>query len=132
MAIKNEKSLQLENIPKIQIMYNNQFSTLHQKSVMDDVDFLIFLRMMSKKGFLDILYHINTYQSCHYNEVQKYAISKKIVSSQASITIILNGLTNLGMLDRIIVEGKPPRTKYSINKTGKTILTKLKNLKEIL
>ncbi|AJW70616.1 winged helix-turn-helix transcriptional regulator [Nitrosopumilus adriaticus] len=99
---------------------------------MDDGDFVIFLRMLSKKGFLETLFHINDKKDVHYNELQKYLMKKKIVSSQASVTIILNGLTNLGLLDRFIIDGKPPRTSYSISKAGKSVLTQLSNLKKTL
>lgn len=99
---------------------------------MGDTDFLIFLRIMSKKGFLDTLLYISNNTDVYYNEVQKYVIKKKIVSSQASVTIILNGLTNLGLLDRVVIDRKPPRTSYSISKFGKNVLTKLNNLKAFL
>jgi DNA-binding HxlR family transcriptional regulator len=99
---------------------------------MDDVDFVIFLRMLSKKGFLDTLLLINNKKQLHYNELQKYLMMKKIVTSQASVTIILNGLTNLGLLERTVVDGKPPRTSYSISKSGKTVLAQLNNLKKSL
>ena len=99
---------------------------------MDNVDFMIFLRMLSKKGFLDTLAHISDKKQIHYNELQKYLMKKKIVTSQASVTIILNGLTNIGLLDRVIVDGKPPRTSYSVNKVGKSVLSQLNNLKKSL
>ncbi|BDQ31198.1 hypothetical protein NZNM25_02000 [Nitrosopumilus zosterae] len=99
---------------------------------MDNMDFMIFLRMLSKKGFLETLWHITEKKQVHYNELQKYLMKKNIVSSQASVTIILNGLTNLGLLDRIVVDGKPPRTSYSVNKLGKSVLTQLNNLKNTL
>ncbi len=98
---------------------------------MDDEDFLIFLRMMSKRGFYELLKFVNEKGPVQYNQVQKYALSSKIVSSQASITIILNGLTNLELLERSIVDGKPPGTKYGISKVGKQVLIKFDSLKEI-
>ena len=98
---------------------------------MDDEDFLIFLRMMSKRGFYEVLKFVHEEGSVQYNQVQKYAISSRIVSSQASITIILNGLTNLELLERSVVDGKPPGTKYSLSKTGKQVLTKFRSLQDI-
>ena len=90
-------------------------------------EFQIFLRLMSKKGFYDILKIINK-QPLYYNEVLDVAISKKIVSSKASITIILNGLTNLQLLDRSISEQRPIRTTYSITKLGKQVLKNFSSL----
>lgn len=97
---------------------------------MDNGDFVILLRMLSKKGFLDTLSHINDKKQLHYNELQKYLMKKKVVTSQASVTIILNGLTNLKLLDRTVIDGKPPRTSYSVTKLGKTVLNQLNNLKK--
>lgn len=99
--------------------------------MMDNDDFLIFLRMMSKRGFYEVLMFINDTGSVQYNQVQKYAISSKIVSSQASITIILNGLTNLGLLTRTVVDGKPPGTKYNITKQGKQTIAKFHSLQDL-
>jgi len=98
---------------------------------MKNEDFLIFLRMMSKRGFYEVLKFVNEKGPVQYNQVQKYAISSKIVSSQASITIILNGLTNLGLLERSIIDGKPPGTEYKTIKTGRQVLTKFRSLQEV-
>lgn len=97
---------------------------------MVDDDFLIFLRMMSKKGFYDILKHIKKHKSAHYNDVLNYAIDNSVVSSKASITIILNGLTNLGLLERTVTDERPIRTSYSLSKDGEKILYKLNDLQK--
>lgn len=97
---------------------------------MADDDFLIFLRMMSKKGFYETLKHVKKRRSIHYNEVLNYAIDNKIVSSKASITIILNGLTNLGLLERKVTDDRPIRTLYSLTKDGEKILSKLSELQK--
>lgn len=99
---------------------------------MNNNDFLIFLRMLSKKGFYETLLYVNNNPKTHYNEIQKYILKKNIVTSQASVTIILNGLTNLELIDRTVIDDKPPRTSYSLNKYGKSILAKLNNLKKSL
>ncbi len=96
----------------------------------DQDDFLIFLRMMSKKGFYDILKHIRKQKSVHYNDVLNYAIDNGVVSSKASITIVLNGLTNLGLLERTVESDRPVRTTYSLSKVGEKIFTKLKDLEK--
>ncbi len=56
---------------------------------------------------------------------------KKIVDSRASVTIILNGLTNLGLLDRTVTDTRPIRTSYQVSKTGNHIIKSLKELESV-
>lgn len=83
---------------------------------------------MSKKGFYEVLKYVDEKKSAQYNQVQKYVIENKIVDSNASITIILNGLTNIGLLERVVKNERPVRTVYSLSKEGHDILKKLKEL----
>lgn len=94
-------------------------------------DFLVFLRKMSKKGFYEILKYVEEKKSVHYNEVLRYALDKKIVESRASVTIILNGLTNLGLLERTLIDSRPIRTNYKVSKNGHLIIKNLKELEAI-
>ena len=89
---------------------------------------LLLLRKLSKKGFYEILVHIGKTENVHYNDVLKYALEKKIVQSRASITIALNGLTDLGLVEREVSQTRPIRTTYKISKKGKSVI---KNLKEL-
>jgi DNA-binding HxlR family transcriptional regulator len=86
---------------------------------------------MSKKGFYEILNHVIEHENIHYNDVLKHCLEKRIVDSRASITIILNGLTELDLLEREVSQTRPIRTTYKVSKKGKTILKHLKDL-EIL
>jgi len=83
---------------------------------------------MSKKGFYDVLSYVCEKKSVHYNEVLRYVLDRRIVDSRASVTIILNGLTKLGLLERTVTDTRPIRTKYQVSKTGHQII---KNLKEL-
>lgn len=85
---------------------------------------------MSKKGFHEILTHIEEVGDMHYNDVMKYAFDKKIVRSRASITIILNGLTGMGLLERNVIDSRPMRTRYKVSRKGKSILHYLKELED--
>lgn len=86
---------------------------------------------MSKKGFYNILNHIIEHEDVHYNDVLKHCLEKRIVGSRASVTIILNGLTGLDLLQREISQTRPIRTTYKVSKKGKTVIKHLKEL-EIL
>lgn len=93
-------------------------------------NFLIFLRLLSKKGFYEILKYVQGEKNVHYNQVKKYAIESGVVDSNASITIILNGLTHTGLLKRTVLDKKPVRTVYSLSPSGTEILKKLKDLEK--
>lgn len=86
---------------------------------------------MAKKGFYEILNYIAEKKTVHYNEVLRYALDKKVVDSRASITIILNGLTNLGLLERKVTDARPIRTNYSVSKNGHQIIKNLKELEQL-
>ena len=93
--------------------------------------FLISLRMLSKKGFYDILRHVKENPGVRYNEVLRHSLEKEIVGGRASITIILNGLTDLGLLERTTSQTRPIRTTYKITEKGNKVLKHLKELETI-
>lgn len=86
---------------------------------------------MSKKGFYEILNHVIEHENIHYNDVLKHCLEKRIVDSRASITIILNGLTDLDVLEREVSQTRPIRTTYKVSKKGKTVLKHLKDLESL-
>lgn len=86
---------------------------------------------MSKKGFYEILNHIVENSNLHYNDVLRYSLEKRIVRSRASITIILNGLTDLELLEREVSQTRPIRTTYKVSKRGKTVLKHMKDLESL-
>lgn len=83
---------------------------------------------MSKKGFYDILNHVGENDDVHYNDVLRHALEKKIIDGRASVTIILNGLTDLDLLERHVSDSRPIRTTYKISKKGRLVLKHLKEL----
>lgn len=95
-------------------------------------DFLTFLKRMSKKGFLEVLEFVRDNEGVHYNDVLRHAFDKKIVDSRASVTIILNGLTDLGLLERSVTNTRPIRTTYKVSKKGHSIIKGLKELEIVL
>jgi DNA-binding HxlR family transcriptional regulator len=85
---------------------------------------------MSKKGFHDILTRIEEVGNMHYNDVLRYAFDRKIVRSRASITIILNGLTSMELLERTVIDSRPVRTSYKVSRKGKNILHYIKEIED--
>jgi len=84
---------------------------------------------MSKKGFQEILFHIDKVGSMHYNEVLRYAFEQHLIESRASVTTMLNSLTGMGLLDRTVMTNtKPIRTTYKLSKKGRNILHHLREI----
>jgi len=86
---------------------------------------------MSRKGFYEILNYVLEHENIHYNEVLKHCLKEKILDGRASVTIILNGLTEMNLLERQVSQTRPIRTTYRVSKKGKTVIKHLKDL-EIL
>ena len=93
--------------------------------------FYDFLRSMSKKGFYEILGYIAKNNGIHYNDALRYCMEKQIIQSRASVTIILNGLTELGLVTREISQTRPIRTTYTINKKGTKTLKHLREMESM-
>ena len=71
------------------------------------------------------------HENIHYNDVLKHCLEKRIVDSRASITIILNGLTDLDILEREVSQTRPIRTTYKVSKKGKVVIKHLKDLEPL-
>lgn len=87
---------------------------------------------MSKKGFLEVLEFARDNEGVHYNDVLRHTFDKKIVDSRTSVTIILNGLIDLGLLERNVTNTRPIRTTYKVSKKGQSVIKGLKDLETIL
>ncbi len=96
-----------------------------------NIQFKNFLRTYVKKGFYEILLHVQSNPKIQYNEILKYAINKKILSA-ASLTICLNSFTENNIIIRKVTEKAPLRTSYIITQKGSKIIKLLQNLEKIL
>jgi len=83
---------------------------------------------MSKKGFYEIFHHIINNKDIHYNDVLKHCMQTGVVESRASVTIILNGLTELEIVNRTVSQARPIRTTYNVSKKGIKVMKYLKEL----
>jgi DNA-binding HxlR family transcriptional regulator len=90
--------------------------------------FNVFMRKMSKKGFLPVLHHIDTEGEVHFNDVLRHALSSKLVDSRSQVIAIMNGLTDLDLLERTVTTKRPIRTTYKVTKKGKSILSLLRQI----
>lgn len=90
------------------------------------------LRMLAKKGTYDVFLCIKDRDIMHYNDVLKYTLDNNLIKSRASVTTILNDLTDHGFLDRKVVQTRPTRTQYRISKTGLAMLKHLEEIEKVI
>ena len=93
---------------------------------------IMFFNKMSKKGFHPILLYIKNHENMHYNEVLQYAIKNKVVSSRATITIILNELTGIGVLERTVSQNRPIRTTYKVSNKGQLVIKHMNEIESVI
>jgi len=87
-----------------------------------------FLKRLPTKGFLNTIHYIRENEGCHYNDISKFLMGKRIVSSRASVTTILNSLLELELVERKVLNTKPIRTAYKLTKRALDNLKHLKNM----
>ena len=94
-------------------------------------DLVLVLRMLARKGAYQIFLQIKENGPMYYNDVLNYALEEQLFKSRASVTVILNCLTDYGLLDRMIINARPSRTQYSVNDMGDKMLRHLEDIKRL-
>lgn len=90
------------------------------------------LRMLAKKGTYDVLVYIGDNEcGVHYNEVQKFTMDRRLFKSRASVTTILNDLTDHGLLDRKVIGDRPLRVLYYVNERGSKVIKHLDEIEKL-
>lgn len=90
------------------------------------------LRELSKKGFLPIMKYIREKGDAHYNDTLRYAKKHGIAGSHSTVTITLNTLTDLGLLERIVSRTRPLRTSYRLTKKGSLVLDYVERIERVM
>jgi len=90
-----------------------------------------FLRVLAKKGTCDVLSHIQSKESMHYNEIMNYLLDEHIIKSRSCVTTILNDLKDRDLLEKTVVGNNPPRTCYRLTKKGAETVDHLKKMERI-
>ena len=84
---------------------------------------------MGKKGFPEALAYIDERGPMYYMDILDFALKEKLVKSRASIPALVNGLFALGLVDRQeLTNQRPIRTRYTINRRGKAVLSYLRQI----
>ena len=87
------------------------------------------LRILARKGVSDVLSHMKSEESMHYNEIMNYLLNAHIIKSRAAVTTILCDLTDYELLEKTITEDR--RTCYRLSKNGSDVIDYLKKIEEI-
>lgn len=91
-------------------------------------EFLRLLRIISKKGFYDVLVFVEEKGTVGYSDILKYCLNSKIVESRGTVPKIVNGLSDLGLIERIVSAKRPVRTSYVITPKGRSMLESLRKI----
>ena len=89
------------------------------------------LRKMSKKGFYETLEFVCEKGSVHYAEILKHNLENHIVQSRATVTLIVRGLSKMGLIKRMVMDSRPIRTIYQPTEKGLKLLRHLQDMEQL-
>ena len=88
------------------------------------------LRILATKGTLETLLYISKNENVGYNSILRHVTSNKIVTSRASVNSTITKLTDLGLLERTIIQDRPIRTGYTISQKGDLVIKHLDGIEQ--
>ena len=88
------------------------------------------LRILATKGTRETLQYIRNNEDVGYNSILQYVVSNKIVKSRASVNITITKLTDLGLLERKIIQDRPIRTGYKVSQKGHLVIKHLDGIEQ--
>lgn len=80
------------------------------------------LRILAAKGTYETLRYIRNNEDVGYNSVLEYVTCNKIVASRASMHKSITKLTDMGLLERRIIQDRPFRTGYRVSESGYKVI----------
>lgn len=89
------------------------------------------LRKMSKKGFYETLEFVCEKGSVHYAEILKHDLENRVVQSRATVTLIVRGLSMMGLIKRTVMDSRPIRTLYQPTEKGLKLLRHLRDMEQL-
>jgi len=89
------------------------------------------LRKMSKKGFYETLKFVCEKGSVHYAEILKHDLENRVVQSRATVTLIVRGLSKMGLIKRTVIDSRPIRTVYQPTERGLKLLRHLQEMEQL-
>jgi DNA-binding HxlR family transcriptional regulator len=85
-------------------------------------------RLLFKKGVIEVISYLHKVGKAGYYEIYK----QNFVVSRQTFANLLKELKDMGLVSRKVIDGRPPRVKYSLTEKGKEIARILDELDEIL
>ena len=67
----------------------------------------------------------------HYAEILKYNLENRIVQSRATVTLIVRGLSKIGLIKRTVMDSRPIRTLYQPTEKGLKLLRHLSDMEKL-
>ena len=85
-------------------------------------------RFLFRKGMIDVVFYLDKLGKAGYYKIYK----QKFVVGRQTFGNILKKLEKEGIVDRKVIESRPPRVEYSLTGKGKNIAKILYELEKLL
>lgn len=85
-------------------------------------------RFLFRKGIIEVIFYLDKVGKAGYYEIYK----KNFVVSRQTFANLLKELEKRGIVDRKVVDGRPPRVEYILTEKGKEIARILNELSKVL
>jgi len=85
-------------------------------------------RFLFRKGVIEVILYLDKLGKAGYYEIYQ----QNFVVSRQTFANLLKELENKGIVNRKVIEGRPPRVEYSLTEKGKEIARILNELDKAL
>ena len=85
-------------------------------------------RFLFKKGMIDVIFYLDKFGKAGYYKIYK----QKFVVGRQTFGNILKKLEKEGIVNRKVIESRPPRVEYSLTEKGKNVAKMLYELDKLL
>lgn len=101
-------------------MSQPQFEKIWPESESRIDEYFVFLHLLEKKGFYEILERVGKEDGVSYKQIEDFAVHMNLVNhNKTPVRIILNALSNMGLIEP---NSEPlPHTTYRITDFGRKI-----------
>ena len=85
-------------------------------------------RFLFRKGVIEVIFYLDKLGKAGYYQIYK----QNFLVSRQAFANLLKGLEEKGIVNRKVIEGRPPRVEYSLTDKGKEIASILDKLNKTL
>lgn len=83
-------------------------------------------RLLFRKGAIEIIFYLDKLEKAGYYEIYK----QNFVVSRQAFANLMKELENTGIVQRVVVDNRPPRVNYSLTEKGKALSDILNKLEK--